>query len=71
MSTTPPREYTDAMATSGHSYLIHRFFSQLLSAGTGQETRVYTSKCGTVAVSGIDRDPEMVKTAKRCKRCFK
>lgn len=71
MNTTPQREYTDAMASSGNSYLIHRFFYQLLSAGTGQETQVYTSKCGSVAVPGIDRDPELVQTSKRCKRCFK
>lgn len=71
MSTTQQREYKEGMATSGNSYLIHRFFYQVLSPGTGHETSIYTSKCGSVAVSAIDRDPDLVKTSKHCKRCFK
>lgn len=71
MITTQQREYTVAMASSGNSYLIHRFFHEVLSGGTGQESHIYSSKCGSVAVPGVDRDPELVKTSKRCKRCFK
>lgn len=67
-----PDEPVIGMATSGHSWLLHKWRrSEPFGAGTSLKGGGgYISLCGTVLVPGIT---EMVpsKGDKICKRCFR
>lgn len=71
MSTQNTSTWKEAVATSGHSYLVHRFEKVVLSQGTGHEAHMWSSKCKTVAVNRVDASADLVATSTRCKRCFK
>ena len=60
----------EGVATSGNSYLIHRFQLTVLSEGTGHRVSLYGSKCGAVSTKSIDADEALLAISRRCKRCF-
>ncbi|MFJ7794630.1 hypothetical protein [Pseudomonas sp. NPDC096950] len=70
MSTEHQAAWHDGVATSGNSYLIHRFKRTALVDDISVMS-VYSSKCGSVAVKSIDTDLALLAISSRCKRCFK
>lgn len=63
--------WTDGIAPSVRSHLIHKFRYQVHTDNTGHAISFYESKCRIIVTNIIDSDPSLIERSTRCKKCFK
>lgn len=63
--------WTDGIAPSGRSHLIHKFRYHVLTDSAGHAISFYESQCRIIVTNIIDSDPALIERSTRCKQCFK